>query len=100
MILVFSGYMLVYASVAKGGLFALEPWAGLFADAYSTTLTQSQADSGVSPTPAASAPNVGTAATPGNTSVGPTPPRVINVNPLVPFSTVPIIGDLTHGTLK
>jgi hypothetical protein len=31
---VFFGYMLVYASVAAGGKFATEPWAGLFADAY------------------------------------------------------------------
>lgn len=31
---VFFGYMLVYASAAAGGKFATEPWAGLFADAY------------------------------------------------------------------
>lgn len=31
---VFFGYMLVYASTAAGGKFATEPWAGLFADAY------------------------------------------------------------------
>lgn len=33
-LLVFAGYTFVYASVAAGGRFATEPWAGLFADAY------------------------------------------------------------------
>lgn len=33
-LLVFAGYVFVYASVAAGGKFATEPWAGLFADAY------------------------------------------------------------------
>lgn len=33
-LLVFAGYCFVYASVAAGGRFATEPWAGLFADAY------------------------------------------------------------------
>lgn len=31
---VFFGYVFVYASVAAGGRFATEPWAALFADAY------------------------------------------------------------------
>jgi hypothetical protein len=31
---VFAGYVFLYASVASGGKFATEPWAGLFADAY------------------------------------------------------------------
>lgn len=31
---VFFGYVLVYAAVAAGGKFATEPWAALFADAY------------------------------------------------------------------
>lgn len=31
---VFFGYVFVYASVAAGGKFATEPWASLFADAY------------------------------------------------------------------
>lgn len=35
--LVFGGYILVYAATARGGRFATEPWAGLFADAYTTT---------------------------------------------------------------
>lgn len=35
--LVFVGYMFVYAAVAAGGMFATEPWAGLFADAYTGT---------------------------------------------------------------
>jgi hypothetical protein len=30
----FFGYVFVYASVAAGGRFATEPWAALFADAY------------------------------------------------------------------
>lgn len=33
-LLLFGGYVLVYASVANGGKFATEPWAGLFTDAY------------------------------------------------------------------
>jgi len=32
--LLFSGYALVYASVAAGGKYATEPWLGLFVDAY------------------------------------------------------------------
>ncbi len=32
--LLFFGYMLVYAAVAASGKFATEPWASLFADAY------------------------------------------------------------------
>jgi hypothetical protein len=35
-LLVFGGYMLVYAAVARGGRFATEPWAGLYADAYTS----------------------------------------------------------------
>lgn len=34
---VFGGYILVYASVARGGKFATDPWAGLYADAYEDT---------------------------------------------------------------
>lgn len=34
-LLTFGGYILVYAAVAHGGEFATEPWAGLYADAYS-----------------------------------------------------------------
>jgi hypothetical protein len=34
MLLILGGYMLVYAAVAKGGVFATEPWLGLYADAY------------------------------------------------------------------
>lgn len=33
-ILIFGGYMLIYAATANQGKFATEPWAGLFADAY------------------------------------------------------------------
>jgi hypothetical protein len=33
-LLVFGGYVLVYAAVARGGRFATEPWAGLYEDAY------------------------------------------------------------------
>lgn len=36
-VLIFSGYALIYAAVAAGGKFATEPWAGLFADAYTET---------------------------------------------------------------
>lgn len=38
-LLVFAGYVFVYASVAAGGKFATEPWASLFADAYTGTQT-------------------------------------------------------------
>lgn len=41
-LLIFGGYLLVYAAVAKQGKFATEPWAGLFADAYTTTETNQQ----------------------------------------------------------
>jgi hypothetical protein len=34
MILTFAGYTLIYAAVANQGIFATEPWNGLFADAY------------------------------------------------------------------
>jgi hypothetical protein len=33
-LLVFGGYVLVYAAVAAGGKFAADPWAGLYGDAY------------------------------------------------------------------
>lgn len=33
-ILILGGYTLIYAAIAKQGRFAPEPWAGLFADAY------------------------------------------------------------------
>lgn len=35
-LLIFGGYMLVYAAVADQGKFATEPWAALFADAYTS----------------------------------------------------------------
>jgi len=35
-LLIFGGYTLVYAATAKQGKFATEPWAGLFADAYTS----------------------------------------------------------------
>jgi hypothetical protein len=35
-LLIFAGYTLVYGAVAKGGRFATDPWAGLYADAYTT----------------------------------------------------------------
>lgn len=41
-LLMFAGYTLVYAAVAAGGKFATEPWAGLFADAYTESLDPSQ----------------------------------------------------------
>lgn len=34
--LIFSGYTLIYASTARGGKFATDPWLGLFMDAYDT----------------------------------------------------------------
>lgn len=35
-LLIFGGYMLIYAAVANQGKFATEPWAGIFADAYTS----------------------------------------------------------------
>ena len=31
------GYVLVYAATAAGGVFATDPWAGLYADAYTAS---------------------------------------------------------------
>lgn len=53
MVLVFGGYMLIYAAVANQGKFATEPWAGLFADAYTgpaSTVSQSTSTSSSSDT--------------------------------------------------
>lgn len=44
---VFFGYVLVYASAAAGGKFATEPWAGLFADAYTDANTTSPIAAGI-----------------------------------------------------
>lgn len=41
MALLLGGYTLVYAAVARGGMFALEPWLGLLEDAYQTAANQS-----------------------------------------------------------
>lgn len=55
---VFAGYVFLYASTAAGGKFATEPWAGLFADAYtgaqisgntSGTITNQQLTNAVRP---------------------------------------------------
>lgn len=35
-LMLLAGYTLIYGSVAAGGKFATEPWAALFADAYTT----------------------------------------------------------------
>lgn len=34
MLLLLGGYMLIYAAVAKGGVYATEPWMGFVKDAY------------------------------------------------------------------
>ena len=39
----FFGYVFVYASVAAKGRFASEPWAALFADAYTDASTTTEA---------------------------------------------------------
>ena len=49
------GYVLVYASVANHGRFALHPWAGLLADAYDEGGASSSSSS---TTPAAPAPQL------------------------------------------
>lgn len=33
-LLLLGGYILVYAAIAGGGKFAVQPWQGLFRDAY------------------------------------------------------------------
>jgi len=38
-LMLFGGYILVYAAIAAGGWFALEPWAGLYTDAYASKQT-------------------------------------------------------------
>jgi hypothetical protein len=42
-LLIFGGYVLVYAATANQGEFATEPWAGLFADAYTSSLAGASA---------------------------------------------------------
>lgn len=44
-LLFFGGYTLVYAAVANRGLFATEPWLGLFTDAYATPKIQGESKS-------------------------------------------------------
>jgi hypothetical protein len=52
-LLIFAGYTLVYGAVAKGGRFATDPWAGLYLDAYTSTvgtaISDVAASSGVNP---------------------------------------------------
>ena len=50
-LLLFGGYVLVYASVANGGKFAAEPWAGVFTDAYPVLTTPTNT---LTPTPPSS----------------------------------------------
>jgi len=57
-ILVFGGYMLIYASVAHGGQFATEPWAGLYADAYTGDTSQSSVGSAITKAGSTMAPVV------------------------------------------
>lgn len=70
MILLFTGYTLVYAAVAKKGEFATDPWLGIIGDAYTNTngssdgssdssgtgLTQSQVESQAAGQPTAATP--------------------------------------------
>lgn len=39
-LLLFGGYVLVYAATANKGRFAADPWAGIFTDAYPMTVGQ------------------------------------------------------------
>lgn len=38
-LITFGGYMLLYAAIADAGKFATEPWASLYADAYTIEST-------------------------------------------------------------
>lgn len=62
-VLAFSGYVLIYAAVAAGGKFATEPWAGLFADAYteqqSSTISTTATNLEGGPALKGMAPNTG-----------------------------------------
>ena len=59
-----AGYLLVYASVANHGRFALHPWLGLLADAYTgDTSTASSSSSSSPPAPSASSSTPSSAAT-------------------------------------
>lgn len=40
-LLIFIGYTLIYAAIANQGKFATDPWAGLYADAYTTPMATS-----------------------------------------------------------
>lgn len=48
-LLTFAGYTLVYAAVANRGRFATDPWAGLFADAYTSNAAIATAEQGTNP---------------------------------------------------
>jgi|SRR5215472_5452393 len=50
-LLLFGGYLLVYASVANHGKFATEPWNGIFTDAYPMTVGQGVAGAQQAPQP-------------------------------------------------
>jgi hypothetical protein len=84
---VFFGYTLVYASVAAGGKYATEPWAGMFADAYTAPLYPPGTPTANAITASGGNPNQSQAGvTPGifNTPTGPrpyTPPPGIPVVP-------------------
>lgn len=78
-LLLFAGYTLVYAAVAKGGAFATEPWKGLFADAYSTGGSSS------------SGGGSGGGKSGGGDGSGPIPdPLNIPPNPLIPDPIYPL----------
>jgi hypothetical protein len=55
-LMLFGGYVLVYAAVANSGEFATEPWAGVLADAYTTSQSTGTTASG-SPATSATAPS-------------------------------------------
>ena len=88
-ILLFFGYVLVYAGIAHGGVFATDPWNGIFADAYTDiNLTgPGPGATSTSTTPASSGSNSGAGASAGSsggvqrhTVTGPTTPRKRPVN--------------------
>ncbi len=71
------GYLLVYASVANHGRFALHPWMGLLADAYTgetSTAAAPPASSSSSPSSSSSSSSSSTAAA-GTVLTGFRPPR-------------------------
>lgn len=53
-LMIFGGYIFIYAAVADSGRFATEPWASLYADAYTGQSSLATSSTPTTSTPAAS----------------------------------------------